>query len=71
MRGPRHYYEVIVEGKCLFYCTLYHPLVLLSGTDSACRLYFDIEFKTELNPNIDGNSALDTFIKVRDHSIDV
>ncbi|XP_064403088.1 DNA-directed primase/polymerase protein-like [Halichondria panicea] len=43
-KGPRHYYEVIVE-------------------DSACRLYFDIEFKTELNQNTDGNSALGTFIQ--------
>lgn len=32
--------------------------------DSACRLYFDIEFKKELNPQVNGISLLEVFIKV-------
>ena len=36
----------------------------LVKADSACRLYFDIEFKKEPNPSVDGLALLDTFIRV-------
>lgn len=31
---------------------------------AACRLYFDLEFKTKFNPQKDGASMVDIFIKV-------
>ena len=31
---------------------------------AACRLYFDLEFKTEFNPEKDGTKMIDIFIKV-------
>ena len=33
-------------------------------TESACRLYFDLEFKLEFNPHIDPIALLETFIQV-------
>jgi len=30
---------------------------------AACRLYFDLEFKTEFNPDKDGMKMVDIFIK--------
>ena len=31
---------------------------------AACRLYFDLEFKSEFNPGKDGAKMVETFIKV-------
>ena len=39
------------------------------NADSACRLYFDIEFKKEPNPSVDGLALLDTFIQVLQYTL--
>ena len=44
--------------------------VVISG--AACRLYFDLEFKTKLSPGSNGPEMVDIFIKVKTmHAVSV
>ncbi len=68
MRGPRHFYEVVWKVRALLSWQYLYSNYLFGNdvaVDSACRLYFDIEYKTELNPQTNSTTALETFIQVR------
>ena len=62
-----HCYEVIPEGIAvekhyqLFTISLSH---VHTCTGAACHLYFDIEFKREVNPTVDPILVLEIFIQV-------
>lgn len=43
-------------------CVIWHGNLYIPG--AACRLYFDLEFKSEFNPGKDGTKMVEMFIKV-------
>lgn len=73
MKPPRHFYEVITEGKksprveiciCII-CCCKNILCTHCSIGTVCRLYFDIEYKLALNPRISAIPTLQTFIEVQ------
>ena len=42
-----------------------HKIVTNFILGAVCKLYFDLEFSRTLNPLVDSNSLVETFIKVK------
>ena len=61
MKPPKHFYEVITEGRKHEITKL---IVIYYYLGAVCRLYFDIEFNLDMNPDILGITILETFIEV-------
>lgn len=66
-------FETDIHGNFIFWSFFapFHSLLVewwqliySNVTGAACRLYFDLEFKTELNPEKNGSKMVDTFIEV-------
>lgn len=59
---PKRIKQITINGKKTLALVVLYLFLFLSG--AACRLYFDLEFKTEFNQEKDGMKMVDIFIKV-------
>ena len=54
-----------IFSKAFFTCSSFNnDNLFIQNPGAACRLYFDLEFKTEFNPEKNGSKMVDIFIKV-------
>ena len=55
---------IVAVFFCLFVCCWESHHNMFVSSDAACRLYFDLEFDRQLNPDHNGESMVDIFLQV-------